>query len=279
MFSGGGLSYETNVSVRGATENNSTNYYLSGLTKYDNGILPNTGYNKQSVRTNVTQAFSQALSVTADVAYTHSLTRRGLTGNDNIGGSPYDVFSYTPQFVNLDHRTANGTWAYNPFGPANPFANAVEMQTPEEVSRFIGGGTVTGRLLSTTSQALQLTLVGGADLAQQRDQLYAPPDLQVESVLPLPGVATSLSANTTFLNYSLNLVHHYTGLSVIDATTSIGIARDRTSFVNPNIVAQALAPGQNAFVSGAVQTGFYAGRRRTICRFTDRSSCSPSMNA
>ncbi len=257
LFGGGQLSYETDVSVRGATENNNTNYYVSGLTKYDNGLMANTGYNKQSVRTNVTQNFSSAISATVNLSYAHSTTRRGITGNDNVGIAPYDIFSGTPQFINLDHRNADGSWEVNPLGAGNPFADAVEIQTPEEVSRFIGGGSIAWRPLTTETQSLQVTALGGADLAQQRDQLYAPPDLQIEQAQKLPGVATTSNANMQFLNYSLNLVHHYTGWSFLDATTSVGVARDKRSIINPYVVGQELAPGQNAFVAAAVQSGFY----------------------
>src|SRR6185437_11786557 len=140
LFGNSQAAYQTNISVSGTS--GATQYYVSGLAKYDNGILLNTGYNKQSIRTNITQQFSPALSVTANVSYVHDLTRRGVTGNDNIGMSPYNVFSYTPMFMGLSHQAADGTWPINPFGPANPFADASEMLTPQEVSRFIGGGNV-----------------------------------------------------------------------------------------------------------------------------------------
>jgi TonB-linked SusC/RagA family outer membrane protein len=257
LFGGGELSYETDVSVRGATESGNTNYYLSGLTKYDNGLMINTGYNKQSARTNVTQNFSSAVSANLSLSYTHSLTRRGVSGNDNTGIAPYDAFASVPQFFDLDARNADGTWVTNPFGPANPFADAALIQTPEEVSRFVGGGTISIRPLTTQSQTLLITLIGGADLAQQRDQLYAPPSLQIEQAQALPGIATSNTANINYLNYSLNVVHHYTGLSFLDLTTSAGLAHDQRSLINPDIVGQELAPGQNSFTAAAVQSGFY----------------------
>ncbi len=257
LFGGGELSYETDVSVRGSTESGNTNYYLSGLTKYDNGLLINTGYNKQSARTNFTQNFSSAITANLNLSYTHSLTRRGITGNDNTGVAPYDAFASVPQFVNLDVQNADGTWATNPFGVANPFADAALIQTPEEVSHFVGGASIAVRPLTTESQTLQITLMGGADIAQQRDALYAPPTLQIEQAQALPGVATSSNANLNYLNFSLNAVHHFTGLSFIDLTTSAGLAHDQRSLINPNSVGQLLAPGQNSVTAAAVQSAFF----------------------
>ncbi|HZS61611.1 MAG TPA: SusC/RagA family TonB-linked outer membrane protein [Gemmatimonadaceae bacterium] len=260
LFGGGELSYETDLSVRGATENGKTTYFLSGLTKYDNGILLNTGYNKQSVRTNVSQTLLPNLTLSGSLFYANSLTRRGVSGNDNVGISPYDVLSYTPQFINLNNRSATGAWARNVFGPANPFADAEEISTPENVHRFIGGGTISWTMFKTNTQSLQISTIGGADYSDERAQLYAPPDLQQEQSLPsgLPGVATSLEANTEYLNYSVNLIHHYVGSSIVDATTSIGLADERRNFYNPNTVGQNLVPGQNSFTAGSVQTGYYA---------------------
>src|SRR5581483_10392851 len=117
-------------------------YYISGLSKYDNGILYNTGYNKQSIRSNLSQQFLNAITANINLNYVHSVTRRGISGNDNIGISPYDVFSYTPGFVNLQSQNADGTWPNNPYGPANPFADANEIKTPQQSSRFIGGGSL-----------------------------------------------------------------------------------------------------------------------------------------
>jgi len=256
LFSAGGFAYETDVSVRGATENNATNYYVSGLTKYDPGVMTNTGYNKQSARANVTQNFSSAISATANLFYTHALTRRGVSGNDNIGISPYDAFAFTPQFINLNHENADGSWAVNPFSPANPFQDARDIQTPEITNRFIGGGNISWTPLTTETQSLKFTFVGGADYASQNDRLYAPPNLQVEQTQAFPGVAVSNNANLSYLNGSANLIHHYTGFSFVDATTSIGIERDKRSLANPYTVGQGLPPGYNTYSVGEVQTPF-----------------------
>ncbi len=258
LFGGGELSYETDVSARGASESGKTTYFLSGLTKYDNGILLNSGYNKQSIRTNISQTVFSNVTISANLFYANSVTRRGVSGNDNTGISPYDVLSYTPQFINLNNRSATGAWAQNVFGPANPFADALEIETPETVHRFVGGGTINWIVFHTANQNLQLSAIGGADYADERAQLYAPPDLQIEQSLPsgLPGVATTNEANTQYINYSVSLIHHYAA-SFADATTSIGIADDQRSFYNPNIVGLNLVPGQNSFTAASVQNGYY----------------------
>jgi TonB-dependent starch-binding outer membrane protein SusC len=254
LFGQNQASYETDLSVAGTSGH--TQYFLSGLFKYDNGTLLNTGYNKQTARANVTQTLSDNLSATINLNFAHSLTRRSLTGNDNIGASPYTVFSYTPQFVALDRRNPDGSWPINPFGPANPFADALEMQTPEEVSRVIAGGTISWIPWKAQHQSLQVTFIGGADYAYQSDLFYAPPDLQVEQEVPsgLPGVSQANYARTTFLNASVNLVHHYTGFSFMDMTTSVGFQSEQRGTNNSTSAGQDLLADVNQPTAGAVQT-------------------------
>ncbi len=255
VFGSGQASYETDLSVSGTQ--GPTQYFLSGLSKYDNGTLLNTGYNKQTVRSNVTQTFSNNLTASANLFYAHSVNRRGISGNDNNGISPYDVFSYTPQFVNLNHQNADGSWAANPFGPANPYADAWDIGTPETTQRFIGGGNITWTPYSTEHQSFQINLIGGVDEAHVLDQLYAPASLQMEANQALPGVATTQTTDNQYITYSINLIHHYTGLSWLDATTSAGYFRERRDLVNPNTVAQNLLNGINNPSFGTVVTNFY----------------------
>ncbi len=256
LFANPSASYESDVSVSGTQ--GGTEFYLSGLAKYDNGVQRHTGYNKQAIRSNVTQQFASALTASANLFYAHDVTSRGISGNDNYGISPYDVFSYTPQFVNLDHQRPDGSWAINPFGPTNPFADAALIQTPETVNRFIGGGNINWTAWRTEHQTLQVNLIGGADYSDLHDNLFAPPYLQVErAATPLAGVSTTQDANNTYLNYSINLIHHYTGLSNLDFTTSAGFVRERRDLVNPSTVSQDLLTGANSPAVGTVQTNFY----------------------
>jgi len=256
LFGSKALSNQADLSVSGTA--GQTQYYLSGSTKYDNGIMNNTGYNKQSIRSNVSQELASNFKVSANLSYMHDLTRRGITGNDNLGISPYNVFSYTPQFVKLNTQSANGSWPWNGFGTANPFADAAEIQTPEQVSRFIGGGTVDWTIFQQEHQSLKLNIQGGADLTSVSDLLYAPPDLQVEQLEPsnLPGTSVSNSATTNYYNYGFNLSHTYTGVSFLEATTSIGYNRDRRSTLNPVTVGQNLLAGVSSPTVGTVQENF-----------------------
>ncbi len=258
LFSNPEAAYQTDLSVSGTA--NQTQYFLSGLSKYDNGPMINTGYNKQSARANITQQFNSAVSASMNLMYAHSVTRRGVSSNENNGIAPMDVMGYTPQFVDLDHRNADGSWATNPYGVANMFADAAEVKTPEEVYRFIGGGNFDWTAYTSEHQNLHLRAIGGVDFATQHDALYAPPDLQVmrEIASGLPGVSTVQNANANFLNYSLNAVHHWTPSPALDATTAIGFVRERRTNNSLDNVAQNLIAGVNSPTAGTVKNQFFS---------------------
>ncbi len=255
VFGNGQASYETDLSVSGTS--GPTQFFLSGLSKYDNGTLLNSGYNKQSIRTNVTEQFSSRISANANLFYGHSVVRRGISGNDNNGSSPYDVFSYTPQFLNLNHQNPDGSWATNYFGPANPYQDAWDIGTPETTQRFIGGGRIDITPYSTEHQSVQVNFQGGVDLAHVRDDLFAPSNIQLEQGQALPGVALTQGSDNQYINYSINLIHHYTGLSFADFTTSAGYVRERRDLENPETVSQNLLAGVNNPATGTVQTNFF----------------------
>ncbi len=256
LYGGGELSNESDVTVRGGSEN--TTYFMSGLTKYDNGAQINTGYNKQSLRANVNQTIFNTISLAANLAYTSSLTRTGVNGNDNLGIAGYDVLSYTPSWFCMNCHNANG-YVNNPFGSANAFQDALLIQTPDEVNRTTLGGALNWKLFTATKQSLELAAVGGADFVNEHVQLYMPPNLQVEhsALVTTPGVSTSNQGYDRLSNWSVSVIHRWTPSSLVSATTSIGITRNKDATYQTVDNAIGLVPGATAFTSGAALTPFY----------------------
>ncbi len=85
--------------MSGGTEN--TKYYVSGLFMNDEGIAINTGYKKQSIRSNLDQVLGNGFQLQVNLDGTHSMSERGLSNNDNSSTSPFVAFSATPSFQNL----------------------------------------------------------------------------------------------------------------------------------------------------------------------------------
>ncbi len=95
FYGGNPASYETDLSVNGGS--GATTYYIGGVASRDNAIQMNTYYQKQSIAANIGQVISDHLNVRVNNQFIHTLTDRGISGNDNSPiVSPGDVFSATP---------------------------------------------------------------------------------------------------------------------------------------------------------------------------------------
>jgi TonB-linked SusC/RagA family outer membrane protein len=288
LYGNTGPSYETDLSVSGATP--STDYFVSGLTKYDNGAETNTGYQKQSIRTNILQHVASTLTASANVAYAASTARRGVNGNDNLGIAGYDNISYTPSYFNMDARNSNGSYVRNPYGVANAFDDAARILTPENVNRITAGGNLDFKPVTTRSQSLEFILQAGADYAIQKDQFYAPADLQVETspLSAFPGTSTYQSATNQLSNYSFSIIHTYTGIRGVQATTSAGLTHDQNALYLPDIVSQDLVAGLANQQYGVVQTSFYSQQnvvnqgfygQEQVLLFDERLAVTGGLNA
>lgn len=260
------LSYQTVASIRGSTSSG-TNFFVSGLAQRDNGLALNDFYNKQSMRINLGQQVGGRLNVRANTEIIHTLTQRGVSGNDNTGINPYTTFSATPSFVDL-RRNADGTFPRNPqnaVGNSNPFQNADAIKTPENVYRLIGSLTGTYNLLTSQSQTLDLSMTGGVDAFNDVAKVISPAFLYVEQVNSNPG--TLATTSSSFVNANLNgSLAHRLIRSGFTATTSAGFRQDRRQFDITTVIGRGVIPGVQS-VDQAVQN-FVAENQGLVKDFT-----------
>ena len=132
-----GLSYETKASVSGGTDQ--TKYYVSGLVKDDEGIAIKTGYKKQGVRVNLDQQMAPWLQLSANTNVTHSFSQRGLSNNDNSGTSPYLVFPFTPNFVDLQPINGGASRGRLPGQSVRAQQPAPDVHFPQERRGHLAG--------------------------------------------------------------------------------------------------------------------------------------------
>jgi len=220
------FNYQTIGSLRGATAGG-TNYFVSGLVQHDGGLALNDNYNKQSLRVNLGQKLGSRLNLRANTELIHSLTARGVSGNDNTGINPYTTFSQTPSFIDY-RKQADGTY---PVGlsvnnNSNPFQNTELIKTPEDVFRLLGSGLASYNLLSQDRQTLDFTLSGGIDAYNDHARIISPASAYVEQVNALPGTLVNNNANVFTGNVGANFTHRLIR-DVFTATTSAGIGQVR----------------------------------------------------
>jgi TonB-linked SusC/RagA family outer membrane protein len=220
------FNYQTIASLRGASSAG-TNFYVSGLVQHDGGLVLNDNYNKQSIRANLGQKFGGRLNLRANTEIIHSLTERGISGNDNTGINPYTNFSGTPSFRDLQQQ-ADGSFpkglAVN--NTSNPFQNAVLIKTPEDVFRMLGSASAVYDFISTDRQKLDFSLTGGVDSYSDHSKVISPATAYVEQVNSNPGTIVLGDAN--ILNATLGgVLRHQFSASAFTATTSAGFGQVR----------------------------------------------------
>jgi TonB-linked SusC/RagA family outer membrane protein len=241
-------SYETNASVSGGTD--VTRYFVSGLLKRDAGIMRGTGYDKQSIRANLSQNFGKRLTLDVNTNFVHSNAQRGLSNNDNSGTSYYMVLPFTPSFVNL--KPVNGEYPANPFERSNPVQTRDLLENKENVYRFIGSANARYSVFTRDRQSLTLALNGGIDQFSQRNDIFSPNELLFEPQDGLPGTTVRGATGNVNSNINVSLVHQFSPAGAwFSATTSAGVQRERRDLDGASILTRGLIPGQTAVNQGS----------------------------
>jgi len=254
------FSYETDASVSGGTEN--TRYYISGLVKDDGGIATNTGYKKQAVRSNIDQDLGNGFQLSVNLSGTHSLSKRGLSNNDNSGTSPFLVFPFTPSFEDLSPTQAGDSLVASDF-PRNRFVGSNPLQTfqflknDEDVWRILGTSSLHWSPIKSARSTLQFVGTGGGDYFQQDNNFVSPPELQYEPNDGQPGTVVLSKSSNRNVNLALNATHTFLPGDPDHGTqwtTSAGIQFEERRLFATQIQGRTLLAGQTSPQQAANQT-------------------------
>lgn len=181
-----GIVADNNVSVAGGSKN--SNYYLSGSNFNQNGVVPNTGYDKTTFRFNGTQKYG-GLTLDANVAYSIANTDRTLTtsglysgGGNGIMGA---IYSWPTTFNAKNYANIDGT-QYRKFAGTlplesdldNPYWIINKDKLTSKTKRFTGGINATYKIASWWDVIARL----GYDQYNTNDYTYIAPG---SAVIPL----------------------------------------------------------------------------------------------
>ncbi|HEY0529837.1 MAG TPA: TonB-dependent receptor plug domain-containing protein, partial [Gemmatimonadaceae bacterium] len=252
LYGGKPFNYQTIGSLRGAS-NAGTNYFVSGLVQHDGGLVLNDFYNKQSLRVNLGQKVGSRLNLRANTEILHSLTQRGVSGNDNTGINPIDNFSNTPSFHDLQ-KQGDGTYPRGlvVVNGSNPFQNAELIKTPENVFRVIGSASSAYNFMTTERQTLDFTLQGGLDSYIDHAKVISPATAYVEQVNALPGTLFNSDGNVVNATLGGTLQHRFIR-NAFTATTSAGFGQVRRNTDIVTTTGRGVFPGVTN-VASATQT-------------------------
>jgi len=236
------LGSETALSLSGGDAN--TQFFASGLVKNDEGIIANTGFQKQSIRLNLDQDFSPRLRVSLSTNVLHTLAKRGLTNNDNTSTSYFMSLAFTPSFVDLS-QNPDGTFPDNPFVSSNALQTAALVKNDEDVWRFIASSKVDWTAITTPRSSVRLLVNGGLDFFNQENNLFFPPELQFEDDDGQPGTSLLSDSDNTNLNLDGNIVHILQAREGVSATTAVGVQFARRTLNTGRIISRNLIGGQS----------------------------------
>jgi TonB-linked SusC/RagA family outer membrane protein len=254
VFDNNRPSYETSADVSGGNAN--TRYFVGGTWKHDEGIELNTGFGRQNLRVNVDQSLNDKFEVRVSTEFNRATHDRGWNNNCNNFACHGYAFAYTPSFVNLKARDANGNFLQPDWGiQSNPVQTTQLAENHEETNRFTGGLSANYDALNTVRQSLRFVAAAGLDAFQQNNNLWSPNELFYEAPQTLPGTAIEGDGISRLFNWNLNGIHNFAASGGWSLNTSAGAQFVEEYLNTSRITTSNLVPGQRNVGQGTNTTG------------------------
>jgi TonB-linked SusC/RagA family outer membrane protein len=242
------FSWQGDIQVSGG-QPGSTTYFGSGQWRDDEGIIRNTGFDRQSGRLNVNTVVGGVADFSFNTNLIRTNARRGITNNGNNTISYYMVFPNTPNFIDLQSTVdANGNEIFpqNVFVQAgsNPLQTAALVDNNETVWRLLGSMNMDLSLVNTDKNRFQIIAPVGVDYFDQNNRLFAPPETFWESVDGLPGTVVESTTGALNINAGANAVwaHQFSGSQL---TSSVGLGYELRDVKTNRIIGRDLTAGKN----------------------------------
>ncbi|MBC8046242.1 MAG: SusC/RagA family TonB-linked outer membrane protein [Fimbriimonadaceae bacterium] len=225
LFGNIGLLSNTHFSVSGGA--GKTSYYASAGYKNEEGIVPNTGYEKTSVRLNTDTKLTNRIKLSLSNNFIKSSADRGFFNNDNTTNTMSISLAATPVWAQL-FPDENGNYPDNPYSASNFLQTAALMTNNEAVNRYLGGANADVDLFSNDKQSLHLVLNGGVDFYNFATSAIFPRELQFEkNGAGTNGASIQGSTNNFNNNEAGFLVHTYYTESGTSFRTQLGLTREQ----------------------------------------------------
>lgn len=257
LFGNKGFLSTSRVTLTGGNDN--LKYFVSASRKDDEGIVKNTGYEKNSYRLNIENSLSDKVKLGFNTNYIESSADRGFFNNDNSGTTMGISFVATPSWVQLQ-PDANGNYPDNPRAASNFLQTRDLITNNESIKRIISGLNLNATLFQNDKMGLRFSARGGIDNYTLSTKAIFPNTLQFQK----NGNGTSgasIQGTTTNRVTSLAafLIHDFfPGSSGLSFRTQIGITAE--NFDRDNIL------GTATFLNGS-QTNLDQSGSVTIDQF------------
>ena len=197
-------------------------YFISGTYRNQGGLVDNTGYEKASLRANVSTKITDRLKFDLTSTYIFADADRGLFNNSNANTTVGYAQAFTRPWDVLQ-PDANGNFPANPRVGSNVL-ETIELTTNEErVNRFFGSGTLTYSILQRDNQTLKAGLEVGLDQYTLRTRGIFPQSLSFfRDPSSLRGASVAGTGFNNRTNISGYLVHSFFTDNNINFRTQVG---------------------------------------------------------
>jgi TonB-linked SusC/RagA family outer membrane protein len=248
--------FETVLTSSGGVGN--TRYYGSLNDRQTKGVQINTGARRTSGRLNLDQTIGERFTVSGGVDVTHNFVQNGIGNNENSGLSPTYSFGYWPAIYDLqkiDPATGRLVAMWMGGGgssAANPFEVLRTIKNNEDTWRQQGNVRLGYSVLTTATNAVQVTYIGGIDRFQFESGQYSPNYMQYEPADGFLGTAQVTNLSSRFFNQSINAVWTFspTWRWLNSAQTSVGGTRETQETNSYFVRHRGLTPTRQTVTNG-----------------------------
>ena len=265
-----GTVYDNNVNVAGGTKNSS--FFLSGSNFKQNGIVPNTDYNKTTFRFNGEQRYGH-LTLNANMAYSvadinRTLTTAGLYGSGV--GSMQSLYTF-PQTYNIkNYLNTDGSQRRIYTGVValendidNPYWIINKDKLTSQTKRITGGINVNYKITNWWDVIARL----GYDQYGTNDYTYISPGSAVSPLYQNGRLSKDL-LNYTYVTTTVMTNFHKTFFKDFETHLMVGTTSENTNVVGQNHWGYAfVAPGTISFNNITTTNKFFSDgttRRRLV---------------
>ena len=220
LFGNTGFLSNTSANISGGGER--VRFFVSGSRTDEGAIQKKLGFQRNSLRANVSTDITKNWDFALNSSYTNSSNQRGFSNNANNDATIPYLVAITPSYANL--FPVNGVYPRNPYGGENPLALRDRGINDETTNRFLESFTSTLYLFRKEASSLRFAASGGIDYAATTQELYLPEDLQSQAGVALPGASRYSKNNQTNTNLQGLLIYNLQ-LGKLGLTTSGGTTR------------------------------------------------------
>ncbi len=219
---------DNNLSISGGTDK--TKYYISGSYFYNQGIIPNTDFQRFSFRSNVDQVLNKWASFNLGLNYINSSSNEKPDGNSFF--SPMNSVIIIGNFHNIWQRDALGNiQAVGERGRTNPVSVIEDIKQKQITNRLIANMGL--KLKPMKHLTVDYTM--GIDNYTQNGTTYIPPFAYNVNTAFYGGGSTldptqngySSTANDNFfaINHDLNATYNFDITKNINSVTQVGFSQ------------------------------------------------------